>query len=106
MSFACVFNPVGCASAWYHGIDPLWFLMVGLVVGLLLGAWLGKWGVAALAGIALAGLFLFKRGGVGPIEQLPENHPDAQPSHPKPHGKYQGIPGYDSDTGMPSNGGK
>ncbi len=32
-------------------------------------------------------------------EQLPDGHPDAAPPQPKRKKKYQGIPGFDRDTG-------
>jgi hypothetical protein len=84
MNLGCLINPIGCAetglSVWYHAIDPMWFLTAGLVIGLLLGAWLGRWGVAALGGIVIAALLLFRRPVMThPIEHLPDGHPDAVP---------------------------
>lgn len=39
-----------------------------------------------------------KREAAEPIEQLPDGHPDAAPA-PAKRKKYQGIPGFDPDTG-------
>jgi hypothetical protein len=64
-----------------------------------LGGWPAVFGVVSL-GLYGLGYWRGRSGkSINPIEQLPEDHPDAQPSHPKPHGKYQGIPGFDPDTG-------
>jgi len=83
MNLTCVLNPFACFNGTLDAQPWYWLVGIGLVVGLVLGAWLGKWGVAAVLGV-VAFLAIWRRTSDNPIEQFPDGHPDAKPSHPKP----------------------
>jgi hypothetical protein len=78
-----LFNPFGCAVngfwSWYHGLDPIWFLVAGLIIGMAYGAKYGWWGIAALLTAGIAVLWLRQSRPIDPVENV-EGH-DADPPH-------------------------
>jgi hypothetical protein len=93
-TWACVTNPIGCAtgaaSSWFSALPLEWVVGGALVAGLLVGAWLGRLAVAVLLAVGAA-LIFWRRSPADDSENVPADSPDAhvpprrrrQPTQPR-----------------------